>query len=842
MRNTYKHLKLWLACLFTLSATLASAQFTTLAIQDFDTIGTPALGYSLTTGTPIRYKKGLTGSTTQIPNSPYGMNNSWAWYSESEDLTVTFDNVNIAGYDTAYISFKLAALFDVDAGDYVTVSISVNGGTTWYDRVRINGNGSNCSWAYAATGVVDHLFAPVNTTTTYMPPATGVSAVGPSTILIRVPNTTNQVRVKIRQRESAAEGYYLDDLAIKVRGTTMNNAAVTGLVSPIDFCAGSHDAKVKIANKGQNRINNVTVNWTLNSNPQSPVYYFNTLDTIGGTGKNMDTITLSNLFLASGTTSTIKVWTSDPNGVPDGFHSDDTMTFTLRPALNGTYSIGGTTPDYITVAAAVADLNLLGVCGPVTFNVAPGTYTGQLNLNYIKGASAVNTVEFIGALATTTIISSLTNNGTTLTLTDSRYVTFRDLTIQNTTSSNGTAVAFVGSTNKCAVKKCVINFPNYSGSTTYGIAVTGTASGYGITNNYGDSIQIDSNTINNSYYGIYLYGNSTSPSGNFNRNHKIRNNTITAYGYGINAAYVYNALTITGNNIQFSSGASQSSYGISASSCVNSNAANAHEVSGNVIKNAGQYGIYLSTVTNPAANPGRIFNNMVGGTFRNASANAMYITESGSSPSLIYHNSLNLDYAQSLNSNATIYYSGSASTKIKNNIFAYTASGGAGVPAYIVTNLVSGNINNNVYYNAVTPTLIFKGSTGYTNANFRLATAGGDSSYNKVPTYTSASDLHVADACVRGTNLLALIGTDIDGDPRSSYPVIGADEMSAQPDNISVDAITAPQASFTAGLNDITVLVRNNGSTPLGSFAVTYVLNNGTPVTQFWNGFLNTCD
>src|SRR5690606_478049 len=70
-------------------------------------------------------------------------------------------------------------------------------------------------------------------------------------------------------------------------------------------------------------------------------------------------------------------------------------------ALNGTYTIGGTSPNYSTFALACAALNSQGVAGPVVFNVRPGTYTSTNTAHTIgnsgtgvTGTSPSNTVTF----------------------------------------------------------------------------------------------------------------------------------------------------------------------------------------------------------------------------------------------------------------------------------------------------------------------------------------------------------------------------------------------------------------------------------------------------------------
>src|SRR4051812_24316511 len=54
--------------------------------------------------------------------------------------------------------------------------------------------------------------------------------------------------------------------------------------------------------------------------------------------------------------------------------------------LSGNYIIGGMSSDYPNVQNAIADLQLQGINGPVTFKIRPGNYTEILkiqNFNYL---------------------------------------------------------------------------------------------------------------------------------------------------------------------------------------------------------------------------------------------------------------------------------------------------------------------------------------------------------------------------------------------------------------------------------------------------------------------------
>lgn len=58
--------------------------------------------------------------------------------------------------------------------------------------------------------------------------------------------------------------------------------------------------------------------------------------------------------------------------------------FTIQFAtaqLNGVYTIGGVSPDYVDIGTAVGDLYTFGISGPVTFNIRPGYY-GTYNIGF----------------------------------------------------------------------------------------------------------------------------------------------------------------------------------------------------------------------------------------------------------------------------------------------------------------------------------------------------------------------------------------------------------------------------------------------------------------------------
>jgi hypothetical protein len=105
--------------------------------------------------------------------------------------------------------------------------------------------------------------------------------------------------------------------------------------------------------------------------------------------------------------------------------------------LSGTYTIGGTSPDYNTFSDAVTALVNNGVSGPVVFSVASGTYTEQITIPAISGASAGNTITFVSSSGNNTDViltwaASSDAANYTLKLDGAAHINFKGITLQAT--------------------------------------------------------------------------------------------------------------------------------------------------------------------------------------------------------------------------------------------------------------------------------------------------------------------------------------------------------------------------------------------------------------------------
>ena len=240
--------------------------------------------------------------------------------------------------------------------------------------------------------------------------------------------------------------------------------------------------------------------------------------------------------------------------------------------LSGSYTIGGTSPDYSTLSAAVSALNSQGVNGPVVFNIRDGSYSGTTaigSIGNITGASATNTITF-QSQSGNRANCILTNSGGSTTnyifeLNNARYITIKNLTLSNTNTTFGCDVRFAGSASYNTIQNCVLTGSTATSTSNNMSRIFGTGLGSASNNTF------KGNLIDRGAYGVYFYGSGTSTTTNdnvfednqFNENYfygmygfyngdiTVKNNTFTRNGSGTYYAmyfyYTANNFYVTDN-------------------------------------------------------------------------------------------------------------------------------------------------------------------------------------------------------------------------------------------------------------------------------------------------------
>ena len=195
----------------------------------------------------------------------------------------------------------------------------------------------------------------------------------------------------------------------------------------------------------------------------------------------------------------VKIWLISVFFILSGFHS--------YSQLSGTKTINPSGGDYLTFTAAVNALVSQGINGPVTLNVADGTYSEKIRIGNIPGASAVNTVTIQSASADSskvilTISSTASASNWTLQVDSADYLTIREITIAATGTSYARCVNINGSASNINFENChFVGYNTTSSSSDYSLIYS--------TGDQTDKLVFRNNLFSNGSAGIALNGYST---------------------------------------------------------------------------------------------------------------------------------------------------------------------------------------------------------------------------------------------------------------------------------------------------------------------------------------------
>ncbi len=463
----------------------------------------------------------------------------------------------------------------------------------------------------------------------------------------------------------------------------------------------------------------------------------------------------------------------------------------LFPA--GTYTINRLQPtagtNFNSFNAAYAALRC-GIAGPIVFNVVAGSgpYNEQVNMNYVQGTSAVNTVTFNGNGETITFLSTNTAQRAVFKLSGTDYFIFDSLVVVpqgSTTSDFGYGFHLTNGADSNIIRKCTITLNTTSTSTNFAGIVnsagdTPTTSGL----NESDGNIFEKNTITGGYYGITLVGSTTNAVGN----NKVIDNTIRDfYLYGIYALGNFNT-QIESNRLTRPTRATPTSFfGIYLTSL---------NVKVNITKNrifnpfgadpgstSTFYGVYLTGVDALGGLENVISNNAI---YDVRSAGAIYgVYNSSSDNAWCYHNTISFDdAAATTTSSAFAFYqiTAAAGLDYKNNLISI-ARGGQGTKfgLYFATTATTYTSNNNNFYLTGPQSHVgFNGTNRTTLAAWQAASTQDANSATLNPFYTDVATGDLKPRSVALDNKATPVGitTDIVNASRSATtPDIGAWEF-----------------------------------------------------------------
>jgi hypothetical protein len=600
-----------------------------------------------------------------------------------------------------------------------------------------------------------------------------------------------------------------------------DDAGIASVDSPaMSIVPGTYPVIVTLLNAGISPLTSVTIKFNVNGGAISTYSWSGNIP-VGGLLSNVN---LGNYTFSAGI-ATIKAWTENPNGNPDGNHTNDTAQssdiYVCNP-MSGIYTIGGTGSDFSNLNEAVASLMNCGVGGAVTFKIANGTYVEQITISgAIPGASLTNSVTFQSQSEDSTSViiqyaALSANDNWVVKLDGASFVTFSWLTFNATGAANGNVILLMNGANHVSVTHCRITTSTTATTTAFnGIYSTG-----GGACNY---LIVKNCRFTGGAYNIYWYGSPTSIRNHFEVTGNIM---IDFHTFGVGTYYV-DSVFINGNHLTSRTSNSSKSaiyvWYLEGYGEITNNRIHLRSTTNNAA-----YGIRIDSKSNLSTDYLLVANNFVSQV---SNLSTIYgIFSSSSHYVKIYHNSINIT-AGNANSAACHITATSSNINLRNNIFVNSNTGFA---FYVATG--ASNITSDYNcYNSEGTYLAYYGANAFDILDLRTLTLQDANSVQENPDFLTVQELYVNKLALNNTGIsVPEVPMDIDGELRNPLtPDIGAVEFTPLPDAAII--WVAPVGPSLPGNLIVQVIVTNTMEIPITSVDITYT-DGVAPVAQSFSG------
>lgn len=628
-------------------------------------------------------------------------------------------------------------------------------------------------------------------------------------------------------RNSAAPDLGADEFSLP-----KDDAGITKIISQKrPFRSGNQDVVVNLVNMGLKELRSVIINWSVNDIPQNSFSWNGNLSE-----HDSSNVTIGKFDFQINQGFTIKAWTTQPNGNIDGDITNDSVTVkNIYPGLNGVYSVGKTNSDFSSLASAIDAVVKGGLADSVVFNLTAGTYNEQISIPRIQ-ESSVNRPLIIQSVSgksedVTIEFTPTASKNYVLQLNDADHIHFRNLTLKALESeytgvvqlyNNADSNSFLGNILKAPVK-AVYSYDR--------VLMMGKRHNNLEVSNDGNKF------INNQFLGG-SYGVALSGYGGTNkildRGIEIRNNVFKDQYTRAVWLDRQESVIVENNNINFSEAPSEFT-GIDLSDCSGSFRITENRiafiVTGLYPSSMYTSGIHLEDCSGDASVPAIVSNNIIsiGG---NLLTYGIYLDNASNTG--VYHNSVNV--WNTFATSSAFSKSGGTDLSIYNNIFANTGKGlAAGYRAISATD----KVNYNCYYSIENKLVSTSGNIHTDIKSWRNVSGHDANSLQLNPVFRSAVELRVREAALkdRGTYITA-VPKDIDGDIRSSFPDIGADEFIPESKADAGLIAFVSTSPIQTGKNKLKVLLRNYGADTLKKVTIAWTVNNFVRPSFNWTGSL----
>ncbi|MDR1182065.1 MAG: right-handed parallel beta-helix repeat-containing protein, partial [Bacteroidales bacterium] len=552
----------------------------------------------------------------------------------------------------------------------------------------------------------------------------------------------------------------------------------------------------------------------------------------------IDTITLCNMNYTSAGQYPIEVYIDNLGDMVDNNKANDTLrvsSYVCQGSLSGTKTIGaGVGNDFATIGDAIYELTQCGASNDVIFSIEAGAYPENINLtdisNYTNGYTLTLTSQSntVGGDVT---VSPASGNG--ITLNNSNRIVLKNLTI-NVSSDERHGIIFTSGCTNVVIRDCRIIATQTATSATavtiFKASGTGVVDslfilhneldgGYaeimfdgGVSADYGDCINVDSNTCTNARYaGINInYSNINSFSGNT----ILSRPTPVASWTGISLGNSNG--DVVGNRIRMSQ----------------------HNYSGRMI------GINLAThQINYATNKALIANNEIILVGNDANTNAVttgIILNRVNAK--ILHNSIFISGGDNTKTPCGLSFSSGYSVAMEIKYNNIVLSNPNGLPI-MVGNADRVTVCDIDYNNLYAPNYVwgfdYDGNKYSTIESYREIAPSDRNSFRLPVIFPNAQDLKQNDYTGFSMPTSADVPADIDGENRSTTTHIGCYHGAFPNADAEMRAFfDLKQGGVFGQQHSVNVIVFNGGAVTLDTMVFHLAINNNTPTSYTWTGNL----
>jgi PKD repeat protein len=597
------------------------------------------------------------------------------------------------------------------------------------------------------------------------------------------------------------------------------DAGITSLDSPAVFCAPkTANVIVKFTNFGSTTLIGLKINWSVNGSAQATYPWSGSV----ATGNVSGPINLGTYAFSSKSPYIVKIWTSLPNGSSDQNATNDTLVKSVASGLSGTYTIGGTTPDFKSFNDAIDAITLRGLCGATVFNVRSGTYTEQVSIPNYTSLSATNTLTFQSEKGDSTKVTltlpSVNANGvnnSVLQLNGCRYVTFRQMTISRT--GPGIYQSVVELKNKA-------NNNSFLNNRLIGIYLSTANTSADVVTSAAD--KDSANTFRNN---IFKYGNDAINISGDAASHETFNvidgNLIdSALATAISTMY-NDGVTIRNNKITNSGYGGTTYYGMTLNNCNE-----AIKVTGNKIIMPGcTAGLYLLNSNGKSGSEGLIANNYISVTRATGIVHGIF--DSSSTYQNFYYNSVNV---YNTSSGGNFYANAGGNINLKDNIF---HNNGGGYAINVANTSALGTSNYNDLSSVLSNIGKWGGAAKTDLSSWQSASSQDANSISVNPGFFSNTDYHTISPDVHAKgNPISGVTTDIEGKTRSTTkPSMGALEFKTARNEAGIYSLSSA-LTMCEGTNSISVSLKNTGSDTLKSATINWTVGGSAQTAYSFSG------